>query len=250
MQSKFILDSHRDSKVVSEDRKGARTMATILFLEDEDMIREVLSEYMMVAGHEVIPCERGDEAIKIVEEGKEFDLAVLDIRVPGVTGLEVLQTIKNKRSEDTGTIMLTAYDDINTQLEAFNYLADDYITKPASPIILIKRIEAVLRRTGKKATSQIEQGFVVDDDELRAYYDKKNLKLTVSEFVLMKTLRDSPGRVFSRDQLINMIFDEEYVANDRIIDAHVKNLRKKLPFDYIETVIGIGYRWRKEDEIR
>ena len=250
MQSKFILDSHRDSKVVSEDRKGARTMATILFLEDEDMIREVLSEYMIVAGHEVIPCERGDEAIKIVEEGKEFDLAVLDIRVPGVTGLEVLQTIKNKRSEDTGTIMLTAYDDINTQLEAFNYLADDYITKPASPIILIKRIEAILRRTGKRADSEMDNGFVVDEDELRAYYNKKNLKLTVSEFVLMKTLRDSTGRVFSRDQLINMIFDEEYVANDRIIDAHIKNLRKKLPHDYIETVIGVGYRWRKEDEIK
>ena len=176
MQSKFIPDSHRDSKVVSEDRKGARTMATILFLEDEDMIREVLSEYMMVAGHEVIACERGDEAIKIVEEGKEFDLAVLDIRVPGVTGLEVLQTIKNKCSEDTGTIMLTAYDDINTQLEAFNYLADDYITKPASPIILIKRIEAVLRRTGKRADSEMDNGFVVDEDELRAYYNKKNLK--------------------------------------------------------------------------
>ena len=250
MQSKFIPDSHRDSKVVSEDRKGARTMATILFLEDEDMIREVLSEYMMVAGHEVIPCERGDEAIKIVEEGKEFDLAVLDIRVPGVTGLEVLQTIKNKRSEDTGTIMLTAYDDINTQLEAFNYLADDYITKPASPIILIKRIEAVLRRTGKRADSEMDNGFVVDEDELRAYYNQKNLKLTVSEFVLMKTLRDSTGRVFSRDQLINMIFDEEYVANDRIIDAHIKNLRKKLPHDYIETVRGVGYRWRKEDEIK
>nr|WP_314631762.1 response regulator transcription factor [uncultured Mogibacterium sp.] len=250
MQSKFIPDSHRDSKVVSEDRKGARTMATILFLEDEDMIREVLSEYMIVAGHEVIPCERGDEAIKIVEEGKEFDLAVLDIRVPGVTGLEVLQTIKNKRSEDTGTIMLTAYDDINTQLEAFNYLADDYITKPASPIILIKRIEAVLRRTGKRADSEMDNGFVVDEDELRAYYNKKNRKLTVSEFVLMKTLRDSTGRVFSRDQLINMIFDEEYVANDRIIDAHIKNLRKKLPHDYIETVIGVGYRWRKEDEIK
>lgn len=250
MQSKFIPDSHRDSKVVSEDRKGAHNMATILFLEDEKMIREVLSEYMVVAGHEVIPCERGDEAIKLIEEGKPFDLAILDIRVPGATGLEVLQTIKKERGEDTGTIMLTAYDDINTQLEAFNYLADDYITKPASPIILIKRIEAVLRRTGKKAAAQIEHGFVVDEDELRAYYDKRNLKLTVSEFVLMKTLRDSPGRVFSRDQLINMIFDEDYVANDRIIDAHVKNLRKKLPFDYIETVIGLGYRWRKEDEIR
>lgn len=224
-------------------------MATILFLEDEKMIREVLSEYMVVARHEVIPCERGDEAIKLIEDGKPFDLAILDIRVPGATGLEVLQTIKKERGEDTGTIMLTAYDDINTQLEAFNYLADDYITKPASPIILIKRIEAVLRRTGKKTATQIEHGFVVDEDELRAYYDKRNLKLTVSEFVLMKTLRDSPGRVFSRDQLINMIFDEDYVANDRIIDAHVKNLRKKLPFDYIETVIGLGYRWRKEDEI-
>ena len=250
MQSKFISNSHRDSNVLSEGRKGVRSMATILFLEDENMIREVLSEYMVVAGHDVIPCERGDEAIKLIEEGRDFDLAILDIRVPGASGLEVLKTIKEERGEDTGTIMLTAYDDINTQLEAFNCLADDYITKPASPIILIKRIEAVLRRIGRKATSQVAQGFVVDDDELRAYYDKKNLKLTVSEFVLMKTLRDSPGRVFSRDQLINIIFDEEYVANDRIIDAHVKNLRKKLPFDYIETVIGIGYRWRKEDEIR
>lgn len=250
MQSKFIPDSHHDSKVMTEDRKGTHTMATILFLEDENMIREVLSEYMMVAGHEVIPCEHGDEAIKQIEDGKIFDLAVLDIRVPGATGLDVLQAIKKERGEDTGTIMLTAYDDINTQLEAFNYLADDYITKPASPIILIKRIEAVLRRTRKRVAAEIDQGFVVDEDELRAYYNKKNLKLTVSEFVLMKTLRDSPGRVFGRDQLINMIFDEEYVANDRIIDAHIKNLRKKLPFDYIETVIGIGYRWRKEDEIR
>ena len=90
----------------------------------------------------------------------------------------------------------------------------------------------------------------MDEEEYRAYYDNENLGLTVSEFVLMKTLRDNPGRVFSRDQLINKIFDEEYIANDRIIDAHVKNLRKKLPLDYIETVIGLGYRWRKEDEIR
>ena len=92
-------------------------------------------------------------------------------------------------------------------------------------------------------------GLIVDEEEFRAYYNQKNLKLTVSEFLLLKTLRDSPGRVFSRDQLIDQIFAEEYIANDRIIDAHVKNLRKKLPFDYIETVIGLGYRWRKEDEI-
>lgn len=143
-------------------------MATILFLEDENMIREVLPEYMVVAGHEVVTCERGDEAIKLIEEGEPFDLAVLDIRVPGATGFDVLQAIKKERGEDIGVIMLTAYDDINTQLEAFNYLADDYITKPASPIILIKRIEAVLRRTRRKMESEINQGFVVDEDELRA----------------------------------------------------------------------------------
>lgn len=230
-------------------RKDELIVAKILFLEDEKMIREVLSEYMMVAGHEVIPCERGDDALALVEEGKDFDLAVLDIRVPGASGLEVLQAIKAKMKEEVGTIMLTAYDDINTQLEAFHFLADDYITKPASPIILIKRMEAVLRRTRKKHSSLMGHGLIVDEEEFRAYYNQKNLKLTVSEFLLLKTLRDSPGRVFSRDQLIDQIFAEEYIANDRIIDAHVKNLRKKLPFDYIETVIGLGYRWRKEDEI-
>ncbi len=224
-------------------------MSKILFLEDEKMIREVLLEYMAVAGYEVIPCDRGDEAIKLIEEGLDFDIAVLDIRVPGTSGLEVLKHIKTEIGDEVGTIMLTAYDDVNTQLEAFNFLADDYITKPASPIILIKRIEAVLRRTGKKTTSEINQGFVVEEGEFRAYYNKENLGLTLSEFLLMKTLKDSPGRVFSREQLINKIFDEEYIANDRIIDAHVKNLRKKLPFDYIETVIGLGYRWRKDDEI-
>lgn len=224
-------------------------MAKILFLEDEKMIREVLSEYMAVAGYEVIPFDRGDNAIKFVAEGGQFEIAVLDVRVPGASGLEVLEAVKARPGDDVGAIMLTAYDDINTQLEAFNFLADDYVTKPASPIILIKRIEAVLRRTGKSISSEMEHGFVVNEEEFRAYYNRKNLRLTVSEFVLMKTLRDSPGRVFSRDQLINKIFDEDYIANDRIIDAHVKNLRKKLPFDYIETVIGLGYRWRKEDEI-
>ena len=123
-------------------------MAKIFFLKDEKIIREVLTEYMAVAGHEVIPCERGDDAFEMIEGGVEFDIAVLDIRVPGKNGLEILKYIKTQIGDDVGTIMLTAYDDINTQLEAFNFFADDYITKPASPIILIKRIEAILRRTG------------------------------------------------------------------------------------------------------
>lgn len=248
-------------------QKGEPEMANILFLEDEKMIREVLAEYMTVTGYSVTECESGDDAVELIDdEENNFDLAVLDIRVPGKTGLEVLRHIKTKYGDTVGTIMLTAYEDVNTQLEAFNHMADDYITKPASPIILLKRIEAVLRRTGKikeleetgspeaaktedpecNGRSTEEDKLVIDEEGYRAFYGERNLRLTVSEFSLLKVLKDSPGRVFGRDILINKIFDEEYIANDRIIDAHIKNLRKKLPKDYIETVIGIGYRWREE----
>ena len=120
-------------------------MAEILFLEDEVTIREVLTEYMNVAGHKVTECGNGNEAVERLKERK-FNLAVLDIRVPGISGLKVLEYIRTELKSDMGVIMLTAYEDINTQVEAFNFFADDYITKPASPIILLKRIEVLLRR--------------------------------------------------------------------------------------------------------
>ena len=232
-------------------------MAKILFLEDENTIREVLSEYMRVAEHEVIECKNGEEAISLIDRGEIFDIAILDIRVPKVSGLDVLKRIRDEHGESVGTIMLTAYSDINTQIEAFNYEADDYIVKPASPIILLKRIQALYRRIKKTRdiddqeevnlhNKHFDDEITIDEEGYRAFYNGENLRLTVSEFSLMKILKDNAGAVFSRDVLINKIFDDEYIANDRIIDAHIKNLRKKLPHDYIETVIGIGYRWRDE----
>lgn len=231
-------------------------MAKILFLEDENTIREVLSEYMRVAEHEVIECKNGEDALSIIDRGEIFDIAILDIRVPKVSGLDVLKRIKDEYGESVGTIMLTAYSDINTQIEAFNYEADDYIIKPASPIILLKRIQALYRRLKKSRDfdnssevdlqNKYDDELRIDEDGYRVFYKGENLRLTVSEFSLMKILKDNRGTVFSRDILINKIFDDEYIANDRIIDAHIKNLRKKLPRDYIETVIGIGYRWRDE----
>lgn len=231
-------------------------MAKILFLEDENTIREVLSEYMRVVEHEVIECKNGEDALSIIDRGEIFDIAILDIRVPKVSGLDVLKRIKDEYGESVGTIMLTAYSDINTQIEAFNYEADDYIIKPASPIILLKRIQALYRRLKKSRDfdnssevdlqNKYDDELRIDEDGYRVFYKGENLRLTVSEFSLMKILKDNRGTVFSRDILINKIFDDEYIANDRIIDAHIKNLRKKLPRDYIETVIGIGYRWRDE----
>ena len=219
-------------------------MAEILFLEDEVTIREVIAEYMNVAGHKVTECGSGDEAVERLKE-KNFDLAVLDIKVPGISGLKVLEYIRNELKSDMGVIMLTAYEDINTQVEAFNFFADDYITKPASPIILLKRIDVLLRRI-KSESSLKETSLVIDDKAYRAYFEGKDLSLTVSEFLLLKTLHDLPNQVLSREQLILSIFNEDYIGNDRIIDAHIKNLRKKLPVNVIDTVIGVGYRWKED----
>ena len=219
-------------------------MAEILFLEDEVTIREVLTEYMNVAGHKVTECGSGDEAVERLKD-KSYDLAILDIKVPGISGHKVLEYIRNQLRSDIGLIILTAYEDINTQVEAFNYFADDYITKPASPIILLKRIDVLLRRIGHD-NSVKDTALVIDDKAYRVYYEGKNLNLTVSEFLLLKTLYDSPHQVLTREQLILNIFNEDYIGNDRIIDAHIKNLRKKLPVNVIDTVIGIGYRWKED----
>ena len=219
-------------------------MAEILFLEDEVTIREVIAEYMNVAGHKVTECGSGDEAVERLKE-KSFDLAVLDIKVVGMSGLKVLEYIRTELKSDMGVIMLTAYEDINTQVEAFNFFADDYITKPASPIILLKRIDVLLRRI-KSESSLKETSLVIDDKAYRAYFEGKDLSLTVSEFLLLKTLHDLPNQVLTREQLILSIFNEDYIGNDRIIDAHVKNLRKKLPVNVIDTVIGVGYRWKED----
>ncbi|MDE7332840.1 MAG: response regulator transcription factor [Lachnospiraceae bacterium] len=215
----------------------------ILFLEDEPTIREVLTEYMKMQDYEVTEAEDGEKALELLTE-QDFDMAVLDIMVPKVSGLEVLAYIKERRP-DMATIMLTALGDEKTQVQAFNLYADDYVIKPVSPIILLKRMETILRRV-KRMERQEEKGLVICGDSYQAFYDGIPLELTLSEFLLLQVLKGEPKRAFTREQLILRIFNEDYVGNDRIIDAHVKNLRKKLPGNYIKTVIGIGYQFQED----
>lgn len=219
----------------------------ILFLEDEPTIQEVLTEYMKIQNYEVRTVQNGDDAIGLIK-AEEFDMAVLDIMVPGVSGLEVLSYIKENNPE-IATIMLSALEDEKTQLEAFNKYADDYVIKPVSPILLLKRMETILRRvknnTENKNADDGRNGLVLQHEAYQAYYDGKSLSLTLSEFLLLQVLEREPNRVFTREQLILQIFNEDYIGNDRIIDAHVKNLRKKLPKNYIKTVIGVGYQFEK-----
>ncbi|SHO53912.1 response regulator transcription factor [Anaerocolumna xylanovorans] len=221
-------------------------MVRILFLEDEPTIKEVLTEYMQLKQYDVTPTENGEEAIKILEK-QDFDLAVLDIMVPGKSGLEVLSHIRSQKP-DMAAIMLTAIDDEPTQVKAFNLFADDYVVKPVSPIILLKRIETILRRTkGSDKKPAKTDGLYLNEEAYQAFYDNVSLQLTLSEFLLLQTLKKEAHRVFTREQLILKIFNEDYIGNDRIIDAHVKNLRKKLPCSYIRTVIGVGYQFNEEN---
>ena len=120
--------------------------------------------------------------------------------------------------------------------------------KPVSPIILLKRMETILRRTAGQTGAEQEEkkGLVLKEEAYCALYDGEKLPLTLSEYLLLQTLYKEPGRVFTREQLIMSIFNEDYIGNDRIIDAHVKNLRKKLPITCIRTVIGVGYQFDRE----
>lgn len=231
----------------------------VLFLEDEPTIREVLAEYMKMSGYQVTETARGDEAIALLKENA-YHIAVLDVMVPGVDGFEVLQYIRGN-CPDTATIMLTALDDEKTQIKAFNLYADDYVIKPVSPIILLKRMETILRRTlymerklqtqkGGEENAETDQdqagrlpGLHFEEEAYSVYYGNERLPLTLSEYLLFQTLYRHPQRVYTREQLILHIFNEEYIGNDRIIDAHVKNLRKKLPVNCIKTVIGVGYQF-------
>lgn len=220
-------------------------MIKILFLEDEPTIQDVLTEYMKLQKYEVIPAADGEEAIRLLSE-QVFDLAVLDINVPKISGLEVLDHIQKKKIE-IAVIMLTAIEDEPTQVKAFNLCADDYIIKPVSPLILLKRIETILRRT-KYNSDRVDKpvGLSIHEESYQAFYDNEPLHLTLSEFMLLHMLIKEPDRAFNREQMILRIYNEDYIGNDRIIDAHVKNLRKKLPKNYIKTVIGIGYQFDKE----
>lgn len=222
-------------------------MANILILEDEKNIREVLVEYLKVSGATTFEAEDGNEAVEILK-GEDIDVAVLDIMVPGISGIDVLSFIrKNPKTKNIGVIMLTALDDIGTQVSAFNNFADEYLVKPVSPIILIKRIETLLRRI--KPQVLVNHEFIMDDESYTVFIDGEEIPFTLSEFLILQMLYENKNKVLSREQLIMGAFNEDYIGNDRIIDAHIKNIRKKLGKDYIKTVIGIGYKF-SENEVR
>ena len=192
----------------------------VLFLEDEPTIREVLTEYMLISGYEVTAVERGDTAIELLQKDT-YNIAVLDIMVPGVDGFAVLEYIQQHCSA-TAAIMLTALEDEKTQVRAFNLYADDYVIKPVSPIILLKRMETILRRTCRNYTEkeiqeEQQKGLCLKEGAYCAFYQNKKLPLTLSEYLLLQTLFKEPNRVFTREQ------HKIYMESGNYTNVQVKN---------------------------
>lgn len=215
----------------------------ILLVEDDDTIREVVSENLKEAGFIVMTVASGQNALEIIQNTKDIDLYIFDIMLPDISGLELLKIVR--LAGETPVMMLTAFDDENTQITSFDYLADDYVTKPFSLQILVKRVQALLRRVGK-SKSIIKIGKLELNTESYEFFEDGNkVELTFKEFELMQTLMTNCGIVLSRQQLLNLIWKYDYLGDERIINVHIKNIRKKLKNDPIITILGVGYKIEK-----
>ena len=217
----------------------------ILIVEDEKEIREGVSEYLSEVGYNVISAEDGMQAIELFKNSK-IDLVILDIMLPKANGFVVLNKIRQE--SNVPVIMLTAMSDDYTQIMSFDEKADDYITKPFSIIVLHKRIEALLRRGVKVSENKkLFYGDIeIDFEGYSARKNGENIDLKPKEIKLIELLLKYEGKVLTRAQILDNLWNIEESPNDRVIDVYIKNIRKKLLLDCIVTVKGIGYKFEEQ----
>jgi two-component system response regulator ChvI len=235
-------------------------MAKITLVDDDENIVASVSLALESHGHQVKAYYDGLSGLQALESDPP-DLAILDVKMPRMDGMEVLR--KLRQTHETPVIILTSKDDEIDEILGFNLGADDYIHKPFSQRLLIERVKAVLRRGradeeqaaggGASAANSkaIKRGrLTLDPARHDCLWDEKPVKLTVTEFLLLQSLAQRPGFVKSRDNLMDAAYDDQVYVDDRTIDSHVKRMRKKFrqvdpEFDSIETLYGVGYRYRE-----
>lgn len=218
----------------------------ILIIEDETAIQKILSEPLTFAGYEVTAALDGLEGINAFHK-QDFDIILLDIMLPKIDGYTVCEMIRQE--SQIPIILLTALDTEDAQIEGFDKLADDYITKPFSIKLVLKRVEALLRRTSSDMVSDIirYKEITLSEKERKVTVSGKEAALTHLEFEILSLFLKNKGRVFTRDDLLNLVWGYDFVGDEKGVNFHIMNLRKKLNVDYIETVRGVGYRIAKED---
>ncbi|GAA5232117.1 response regulator [Verticiella sediminum] len=220
-------------------------MPTICIVEDEPKLAALLTDYLKAAGYDTFTIGDGNAAVPAIRE-RQPDLVVLDLMLPGRDGLDICRELRQQGT--LPIVMLTARVEEIDRLLGLELGADDYICKPFSPREVVARIKAVLRRAGNAPAANATQtgALRIDGGAHRAWLDGHELELTPVEFRLLRTLAGAPGQIFSRDQLLDHLYDDHRVVTDRTVDSHVKNLRRKLEAvregDTIRSIYGVGYR--------
>ena len=220
----------------------------ILIIEDETSIQNIIKAFLEDAGYTVILAADGMEGIEQFRANKP-DLVLLDLMLPKIDGFAVCEILR--KESRVPIIMLTALDDDDSQMKGFDALADDYITKPFSMPLVVKHIEAVLRRAEQGAGVETNilryKDLTLDTDSFTVLVKDESVSLTIREFEILKLLVENQGRVFTRESLLDSIWGYDYCGDEKIVNTHIKNIRKKLGVDYIETMRGAGYKIEKEN---
>ena len=217
----------------------------ILIADDEQDILEIISYNLIKEGYEVYTAKDGNEAI---ERARQLhpDLIILDIMMPKKTGVEVCTILRSQPLfQDTLIIFLTALSDETSHIKGLETGADDYVTKPISPKVLVSRVNALFRRLNNKDTGKaISLGnVIIDPVKFLVTVDDKEVVLAKKEFELLHLLASRPGRVFLRNEILSQIWGNDVIVGDRTIDVHVRKVRQKLGIDCITTVKGVGYKF-------
>jgi two-component system response regulator BaeR len=218
-------------------------MSRILIVEDEEKLAALLRDYLAQEGFDVHMLHRGDQVEDWVRTNGA-DLVLLDLMLPGKNGLDVCKGLRS--FADVSIIMVTARVDEIDRLLGLELGADDYICKPFSPREVVARVKAVLRRA-KRGEAHDDSGLTLDDSGYKATLAGKDLGLTAVEFELLKVLVSHPGRIYTREQLMDLMYRDQRVVSDRTVDSHVKKIRKKIAAvvsdrEIVHSVYGLGYK--------
>jgi two-component system alkaline phosphatase synthesis response regulator PhoP len=223
------------------EQKGKK----ILIADDEPDIVEVIQYNLVKEGYEVMTARDGDEALAKAKSGHP-DLIVLDIMMPKKNGMEVCEILRSQASfKDSLIIFLTALNDEGSHIKGLESGADDYVSKPVSPKVLISRVNALFRRLHKEPAEKVLkiENLTIDPDKFEVIVDDKEVTLAKKEFELLYLLASRPGRVFLRNEILNQVWGNDVIVGDRTIDVHIRKVRQKLGLDCIRTVKGVGYKF-------
>lgn len=221
-------------------------MCRILVVDDEPDIRELLDSYLRADGYDVVTAGDGVDAISAFDRGT-YDLVILDIMIPKIDGFGVCEVIRKK--SDVPVVFLSALDDEKSLMRGYDISADDYVTKPFSMPVFMRKVRAILKR--KRSNDDADRitydRVVMVPDKMLCTVDGKEIDLTSKEYELLLIMIKRPGYVYTRDMLLDMVWDYNVYVDERIVDSHIKNIRRKIGIDIIETVRGRGYRVASKD---